>query len=219
MVQQRIRPMNTRSLSHPFLIVPGLGGSGPGHWQASWCERFPDCKQVLQENWDRPELDAWLTRLRAAVDTTPDAILVGHSLGCVLIAHLVQADPRARVAGALLVAPADVESCAELPDCLAAFGPVPRKRLPFPSITVVSTDDPYITVGRAQAFAQAWGSELRNIGTRGHINIAAGFGPWPEGEEILAELCRRINFEAPVPRAASIAAVKKQNPFAYHNRS
>lgn len=191
--------MNTHLSNRPLLIVPGLGGSGVGHWQAHWTERFDDAEQIVQDDWDRPDLSAWLTRLRAAVERTPDAILVGHSLGCILIAHLTQRDPSARIAGALLVAPADVDACVELPHCLAAFAPVPRLRLPFPSITVASTNDPYATIERAENFARAWGSEFRNIGACGHINIAAGFGPWPEGERILAELRRAIDAERPAP--------------------
>lgn len=205
--------MNTRLLSHPLLIVPGLGGSGPGHWQTHWSERFEGAQQVVQENWDRPDLCAWLARLHDVVDKAPDAILVGHSLGCVLIAHLAQADPHARVAGAFLVAPADVERCTGLPDCLEAFGPVPRARLPFPSMTVASTNDPYMEIGRAETFARSWGSQFRNVGERGHINIAAGFGPWPEGEQILSELFRLIDADDSATAAKPFPHQKSSNEF------
>src|SRR5690606_36362738 len=56
-------------------------------------------------------------------------ILIGHSLGCVTIAHwAAQAAPAllARVGGALLVAPADVER-AECPQPLRNFAPLPRQ--------------------------------------------------------------------------------------------
>jgi hypothetical protein len=32
------------------------------------------------------------------------------------------------------------------------------------------------------------GSRLVNLGLAGHINVESGFGPWPEGEALLAEL-------------------------------
>jgi len=191
--------MDTPLSNRPLLIVPGLGGSGPGHWQTHWTERFEDAEQIVQDDWDRPDLAAWLARLRGAIEKTPDAILVGHSLGCILIAHLVQRDAHARIAGALLVAPADVDMCLGLPDCLAAFAPVPRVHLPFPSITVASTNDPYATIRRAEDFARSWGSTFRNIGACGHINVAAGFGPWPKGERMLAELGRTIAAERLAP--------------------
>ncbi len=60
--------------------------------------------------------------------------------------------------------------------------------LKFKSIAVVSTNDPYVTVGRATYFAQCWGSQIVNIGPHGHINVDAGFGEWPEGEQLLHQL-------------------------------
>jgi hypothetical protein len=61
-------------------------------------------------------------------------------------------------------------------------------RLPFPSIVVASADDSFYTMARATAFAAAWGSRLVTVDRGGHINAEAGFGPWPEGRRLLAEL-------------------------------
>jgi hypothetical protein len=60
--------------------------------------------------------------------------------------------------GALLVAPVDYETLSpNLPprDMLDAIGwtPVPRHPLPFPSILVASTTDPWISLTRAEYFA------------------------------------------------------------------
>ena len=41
---------------------------------------------------------------------------------------------------------------------------------------------------RSRALAQAWGSRFIDAGNSGHINADAGFGPWPLGENLLAEL-------------------------------
>lgn len=202
--------MKTRLGAHPVLIVPGLGGSGPGHWQVHWAERLPRAQTVAQQDWERPELTLWLARLRAAVDTAPGAVLVGHSLGCVLIAHLAQSDLRSKIAGALLVAPADVEACSDLPGCIEAFRPIPRERLPFRSALVASTNDPYMTIDRARDLAAAWGAQFHDVGACGHINIAAGFGPWPEGEFILEDLCAAI--EADKRAAAGIGIPRSANP-------
>ncbi len=211
--------MSTRAFTHPLLIVPGLSGSGAGHWQAHWADRFDDARQITQDDWDHPDLIAWLSNLRAAVSDTPDAILVGHSLGSVLIAHFARTDPRAAVAGAMLVAPADIETCSTLPDCLAAFGPMPRERLPFPSITVASTNDPYMTISRAEEFARAWGSDFHNVGACGHINIAAGFGPWAEGKEILAELRGAIDASNRFSPAARRSGRAQPDTFIFQHRS
>ena len=98
--------------------------------------------------------------------------------------------PGARTAGALLVAPADVDSPAHTADEVRNFSPVPLAPLPFPSIVVASTDDPFVTPARAAAFAGAWGSRLVTFERAGHLNADAGFGPWPEGRRLLAELTK-----------------------------
>jgi predicted alpha/beta hydrolase family esterase len=92
------------------------------------------------------------------------------------------------VKGALLVAPADVDSLTHTPDEVRNFGPIPLVPLPFPSIVVASSDDPFVTPARAAAFAQAWGSRLVTLRGAAHINADAGFGPWPEGRKLLADL-------------------------------
>jgi hypothetical protein len=61
-------------------------------------------------------------------------------------------------------------------------------RLPFPSIVVASMSDPFVTVARATALAHAWGSRLVTLEGAAHINADAGFGPWPDGRRLLAEL-------------------------------
>ncbi len=55
-----------------------------------------------------------------------------------------------------------------------------------------STNDPYLEVERARDLAHDWGSRLHVLGARGHINVASGFGPWFEGEALLAELLCRL---------------------------
>lgn len=65
---------------------------------------------------------------------------------------------------------------------------MPLVRLPFPSIVVSSTDDPYVTVDRAKAFATAWGSRLALVERVGHINSESGLGDWPAGYALLQEL-------------------------------
>jgi predicted alpha/beta hydrolase family esterase len=114
----------------------------------------------------------------------------------VTIVHWAAAASAARldaVAGALLVAPADLES--DLPDgtpvdFLEDMGwvPCPRTRLPFASIVVASTNDPYATIERSAELAAAWGSRFVRLENAGHINADAGFGPWPLAEELLTEL-------------------------------
>jgi predicted alpha/beta hydrolase family esterase len=172
----------------PILILPGYADSEPDHWQSHWERADPACRRVVQDDWLEPRLDDWLATLDRYVrecDSPP--ALVAHSLGCALVAHWA-ARARSPVRAALLVAPADVDSAAHTPDEVRGFGPVPLARLPFPSIVVASTDDPFVGLERAEAFARAWGSRLITLPNARHINADAGYGSWPEGQKLLRDL-------------------------------
>jgi predicted alpha/beta hydrolase family esterase len=83
--------------------------------------------------------------------------------------------------GALLAAPADLET--PLPagyppiDALVQNGwhPIPRERLPFPSIVCASRNDPLAQFERVSAMAQDWGSRLVDLGEVGHLLVC---GRW-----------------------------------------
>jgi uncharacterized protein len=142
---------------------------------------------VEQANWDTPVCHDWVVSLDTAVRNENDnVILVGHSLGSVMIIHWASRYVR-RIVGALLVAPSDTEA-SSFPKGTTGFSPIPTYRLPFPSIVVASTDDPYISLERVTTLAEAWGSKLVSLGPHGHISVADGFGPWPEGIQYIAEL-------------------------------
>jgi predicted alpha/beta hydrolase family esterase len=178
-----------------ILIVPGLGGSEPDHWQSRWERSRPDARRVEQADWNRPVRSQWVHRLADAVEDAPGSILVGHSLGSVLIAHLAAQRADLAIAGALLVAPADVDRARHISPQIGEFLPMPAARLPFPAIVVASTNDPYMTAERAQSLAGAWGARFVNVGPCGHINLRAGFGLWPAGERIFRELVAECRAE------------------------
>ena len=94
--------------------------------------------------------------------------------------------------GAFIVAQSDVEH-PDYPIEGRSFSYMPLSRLPFPSIVVASTNDVYVSVERARQFADAWGSRLVFIGDAGHVNAASGYGPWPEGEQMLFEFCASLS--------------------------
>ncbi|MBM4363070.1 MAG: alpha/beta hydrolase [Deltaproteobacteria bacterium] len=167
------------------LILPGHGDSGPGHWQTLW-EESRGFERVVQDEWERPELAAWLARLGERVSASPEpVVLVAHSLACALVAHFAATPLASRVAAALLVAPADVDSELHTPDEVRSFAPLPLVPLPFPTVVIASRIDPYVRFARATAFAEAWGARLVDAGRSGHLNVDSGHGPFPEG---LAEL-------------------------------
>jgi predicted alpha/beta hydrolase family esterase len=173
------------------LLLPGLWNSGPQHWQSHWERERSDCRRVLQEDWEAPAREDWVATLDAEVRRSEGPlVLAAHSLACTLVAHwAAQASPEslARVRGALLVAPSDAEA-PKYPPGPSGFAPMPRERLPFPSIVVYSTDDEYVTPERAREFAAAWGSRAVEAGPLGHINSASDLGMWPLGLSLLDEL-------------------------------
>ena len=172
-----------------ILIIPGLGGSGENHWQSFWAKKLDNVTRLEQENWDKPELEKWLAQLNTTIlELNSPVILVAHSLAVSLVAHWAGKYTNASVKGALLVAPADVDSPAHTPDSIRGFSPIPIIKLPFPSIVITSEDDPYVDLQRAGYFAAQWGSEFVNIGFHGHINSDADLGFWEEGQLILKRL-------------------------------
>ncbi|MFD0938749.1 RBBP9/YdeN family alpha/beta hydrolase, partial [Methylobacterium trifolii] len=96
------------------------------------------------------------------------------------------------VRGAVFVALPDIERAPGLPESVRAFAPIPRDPLPFPSLVVASRTDPYCAYERAEDFAYAWGAALVDAGESGHINVASGHGPWPEGLMRLAGFMKNL---------------------------
>jgi predicted alpha/beta hydrolase family esterase len=169
----------------PTLIIPGLNGSGTQHWQTLWEHKQPNFHRVHQKDWDYPDLELWITELEKAVTGFgPQSILVAHSLGCALVAHWAM-QTQLEVKGALLVAPPDVWR-EGFPQEAKSFSPMPLDPLPFKSIVVASTNDPFATIERAQHFADCWQSKLVNVGNKKHINAESNLEDWPEGFKLLS---------------------------------
>lgn len=178
--------------SHTILILPGLGNSGAGHWQTQWEATLPNVVRVQQQEWDAPQRSAWVAALNAALlNIDGPVILVAHSLGCALVAWWVTeyslAPHAKKIAAALLVAPADVEQ-ADFPKAAIGFSPMPSLPLPFKSMVVASSDDPWCALPKAKSFAADWNAQFVSIGTNGHINAQSNLGEWPQGREYLAAL-------------------------------
>ncbi len=167
------------------VIVPGWRDSGPGHWQSLWAERVVGSVRVRQDDWVTPSRSAWVRTVADTILAAPegDLIVVAHSLGAIAVSHLPN-EAAARINGALLVAPADPERRAVLND----FAPVPYAELPYRSILVASTNDPFCPVRLAGAFARAWASEFVRVPKAGHINVESGHGEWPLGIALLQSL-------------------------------
>lgn len=172
------------------LTLPGWQGSGPGHWQTLWEAEHGD-QRVEQSDWMQPLRGDWMARLEEVLlnDDRP-AVLVAHSLGCLLVASwAAHSRHTGRVRAALLVAPPDLDR-ADTPAALQRWRPVARQPLPFASLVVLSSDDPFVAEARGEALARSWGSRVVRAGPRGHLNADSGLGVWPEGRQLLEEIAR-----------------------------
>lgn len=174
------------------LVVSGLWDSGPQHWQTHWQQAHPEWSKVAHRDFAAPQRDEWVAELDAAIALCEGPpVLLAHSLGCMLAVQWAASNSLLKIAGAMLVAPSDVEA-ASYPVDANGFAPIPMAQLPFPSLVVASTNDEYADLARSHAWAQAWGSEFVDIGDAQHINGDAGYGPWPEGRKLFERFCGKL---------------------------
>jgi len=170
------------------LVLPGWQGSGPAHWQSRW-EVTYGYRRVEQHDWMQPLRGDWIARLEEVIlDCDEPVVLVAHSLGCILTAAWAAHSRNThRVKAALLVAPPDVDR-EEVRQLLTSWAPVAMNTLPFASVVLASSRDPYCRPERAREFAAAWGSEFVDAGPLGHLNADSGLGDWPAAHEQLQAL-------------------------------
>ena len=187
------------------LIVPGLHGSSPDHWQ-SWLQaRLHSAVRVEQDDWSRGEPDIWAARIGETIARHGGGpwVAVAHSFGCLALARHARLTGAPDIVAALLVAPAEPARF----DCAALL---PQAALPFRSQLVASRNDPWMRFDAARVWARRWDSELIDLGEAGHINCDAGFGPWPRGARLLQRLLRGAARgpvqAAPEPRASAESA-------------
>lgn len=178
-----------------ILLVPGYGDTAPGHWMHRWQAKMATAWVVEQKDKFHPIRKVWLDTLLARLDkTTKPVVLVGHSLGCILIAHAIHVLPKDKIRGAYLVAPSDWDR----PGLVEGFDggdfvPIPRQPFPFPAQLVASRNDPYCDYDVSLELARAWGATIRDAGEAGHISVESGHGPWPEGLMAFAHFMKQLS--------------------------
>jgi predicted alpha/beta hydrolase family esterase len=172
-------------LDFRILVVPGLHGSGPAHWQTRWQQLYPCFERVEQARWDAPDLAAWSAQLDGVLrKSAQPTLIVAHSFGCLAAIHGARCWAP-NVKGALLVAPANPYR----------FGVAELLReavTPFPAVLVASTNDPWMDLESAVYWAEVWHCELANVGALGHINADSGLGDWRLGLSLLQRLAATV---------------------------
>ncbi|MER5262830.1 alpha/beta hydrolase [Actinosynnema sp. NPDC002837] len=179
------------SLPHT-LILHGLGGSGPEHWQ-NWlagelAHHGGSVDLPRFSSPDEPELSVWLDELRSHLAAMPAAgsverVVVAHSLAVLLWLHHAagEFDEALRVDRVLLVAPPAPDFADE--PLISGFlhpvlDPTVVRRAAVSTRLVVGEGDAYCTVTQAKELAEAMRVDLDVIVGGGHLNVAAGYGSW-----------------------------------------
>lgn len=172
------------------LIVHGMTGSGPWHWQRWLANQladqgvpvdFPDFPEP-----DRPVLDDWLAVLRERLQATPaeaELVVAAHSCGAALWLHhaATMEDHMRRASRVLLVAPPGPQW--RHPDD-HGINPYPidsRALRDAAGVTrlVAGTGDPNLPIYQAHTLGDDLRIELDVIPDGEHLNTDAGYGPWP----------------------------------------
>ncbi|WP_054006661.1 RBBP9/YdeN family alpha/beta hydrolase [Cypionkella psychrotolerans] len=182
------------------LLVPGLDGSAAPHWQQWWAATDSHALMVDLSDPTRPDPTRWESELAGSILRHPGAVLVGHSLGAVLITRVLTAWPQLNVRAALLVAPAEPAGQPRIQN----FAPLREAPLHIPATVVASRNDPWMPFQRARNLANLWQADLIDLGYAGHINVASGFGPWPAGKQLRDDLLLQSSplSQFPAPHAA-----------------
>jgi predicted alpha/beta hydrolase family esterase len=168
------------------LIVPGLYGSEPAHWQSRWQRLYPSFERVDQDDAATPDLEVWTERFQQVLQRSARPTFVAaHSFGALTTINAV-AQGAPNLIGALLVAPAD-------PDKFGLAEVLRVRSLAAPSLVVGSLSDPWMTSERARMWAGIWGADFLSAGDLGHINAESGLGDWPFGLALLQKIVIEAN--------------------------
>lgn len=169
------------------VIVPGVGGSEHDHWQ-SWLQRqLKSCSRVQQQDWNKPVLHEWIEQFVKTVQAIQEPIqIVAHSFGCLTTVAALAQHPELnqKIKNLVLVAPANPARFGD-----AGFARDSQNnyqqyfhqlKLQVPTQMIISENDPWLNFQDALQLAKAWKIRPKNLGQVGHINVASGFGPFPE---------------------------------------
>lgn len=169
------------------VIVPGVGGSEHDHWQ-SWLQRqLKSCSRVQQQDWNKPVLHEWIEQFTKTVQSIQEPIqIVAHSFGCLTTVAALAQHPELNqnIKNLVLVAPANPARFGD-----AGFARDSQNnyqqyfhqlKLQVPTQMIISENDPWLNFQDALQLAKAWKIKPKNLGQVGHINVASGFGPFPE---------------------------------------
>ena len=181
----------------PTVIVHGWQGNSADHWQTWLADRLTEAGRIVRyptlPDPDIPQPAAWLDALDFTLNGLPDDSfdVVCHSFGVLLWLHHVHSGGGPRPARVALVAPPSPRT--PVPE-LAPFLPPPLeidlvRHASDGTVLVAGDDDPYCPEGAATAYGRPLKMPTTVIPDGGHLNLEAGYGPWPA----MLDWCGRDN--------------------------
>ena len=169
------------------IIVPGVGGSEYDHWQSKLQRELMSCFRVQQHDWNLPILKDWIAQFIETINKTECPVqIVAHSFGCLTTVAALAQHPEIlnKVKKVILVAPANPARFGEAGFARNSIGNYESYfheiKINVPTEMIISENDPWSEFESAQKLAKAWKIKPRNLGRVGHINVASGFGHFPE---------------------------------------
>ncbi len=171
------------------VIFHGWGANSQSNW-------FPWLKKELEKhnlevycpdlpNSQFPEQEEWLHKVESLTEYDEDTILIGHSLGTVLILRLLE---KYKVNVAFLVAGFDRHLNIEE---IKSFFKEPFDYNTIKNnadIYMLSSDnDPYIELDIAQNLSKTLGAELKVFNNKGHLSAGTKKGEFPELLELILD--------------------------------
>ncbi len=164
------RGTDMRTSEAEILFVPGFSVEDSEHWMTRWQSKLATARLVTAQSDDIASLAGALVAALAEERTRP-VVLMGHGAGVFAIAQAARTSDVSRVRGAFLVNPSSAWNV-----------PAPsREPLPFPSLVVLSRDDPHASYEEMQDLGFDWGGHIVDAGAIGRLDASSGHGPWPEG--------------------------------------
>jgi len=169
-----------------FLILHGLGGSGPDHWQ-TWLyqeltKRNYSVFYPTFSNLNSPNKKEWLRELSTTMERIPKQhklTVITHSLGCLLWIHYAALKNMKIADQTILVAP---PSPTIVLSEAKTFYPVPLNgnhllNVAKETLFIHSTNDPYCSIEDSKHYTNLGVSSLE-FPNMGHINTDSGYVKW-----------------------------------------
>lgn len=188
--------MASKSDKIEVLLLYGWQGNSAEHWQEWLNKKLQEDGIIIHypqlPNAHTPTRAAWMHALEDTmknVHNIENLVVVTHSLGGALWLHYIARHPESissenRPRKVILVAPPftnpgipEIDDFFPLPDAQSITTQINNTKTDYQ--IVGSDNDDYIPLDTFKQFAHKYNMPFTLLPNAGHINVRAGYGPWP----------------------------------------